>query len=67
MFPSQSSPCLRRRDRGAAGRSQDDVVFIPLAAARSRILGNVRGAARWALDFIMIKAVGNARNSRAGE
>ncbi len=48
---------LDKKGQGAAGRSQDDVVFIPLAAARSRVLGNVRGGARSALDFIMIKAV----------
>jgi putative ABC transport system permease protein len=39
----------------AAGRSQDDVVFIPLSAAKSRVLGAVRGATREALDFISIK------------
>ena len=48
---------LEKKGQGAAGRSQDDVVFIPLAAARSRVLGNVRGGTRSALDFIMIKAV----------
>jgi putative ABC transport system permease protein len=37
------------------GRSQDDVVFIPLSAAKSRVLGPVRGATRDALDFISIK------------
>jgi putative ABC transport system permease protein len=39
----------------AAGRSQDDVVFIPLSAAKSRVLGAVRGTTREALDFITIK------------
>ncbi len=46
---------LDRKGLGAAGRSQDDVVFIPLSAAKSRVLGAVRGATRDALDFISIK------------
>ena len=48
---------LDKKGLGAAGRSQDDVVFIPLAAAKSRVLGAVRGATRQALDFISIKVV----------
>jgi putative ABC transport system permease protein len=40
---------------GAAGRSQDDVVFIPMATAQSRVLGAVRGTRREALDFITVK------------
>ena len=46
---------LDKKGLGAAGRSQDDVVFIPLAAAKSRVLGAVRGTTREALDFISIK------------
>jgi len=46
---------LDKKGLGAAGRSQDDVVFIPLSAAKSRVLGAVRGATREALDFISIK------------
>ena len=37
---------LDKKGLGAAGRSQDDVVFIPLTAAKSRVLGAVRGATR---------------------
>jgi putative ABC transport system permease protein len=37
------------------GRSQDDVVFIPLSAGKSRVLGAVRGVTREALDFIAVK------------
>ena len=37
------------------GRSQDDVVFIPLSAGKSRVLGAVRGDTREALDFIAVK------------
>jgi putative ABC transport system permease protein len=47
---------LDRKGQGATGRSQDDVVFVPLLAAKSRLLGAVRGGTREALDFIMIKA-----------
>jgi putative ABC transport system permease protein len=46
---------LDQKGPGAAGRSQDDIVFIPLAAAKSRVLGAVRGNTREALDFISIK------------
>jgi len=45
---------LDKKGLGAAGRSQDDVVFIPLSA-KSRVLGAVRGTTREALDFISIK------------
>jgi putative ABC transport system permease protein len=37
------------------GRNQDDVVFVPLSAAKSRVLGAVRGNSRNALDFIVVK------------
>ncbi|WJR78260.1 ABC transporter permease [Bradyrhizobium sp. NP1] len=46
---------LDKKGLGAVGRSQDDVVFIPLSAAKSRVLGAVRGTTREALDFISIK------------
>ena len=47
---------LDKKGQGAAGRSQDDIVFIPLSTAQGRVLGKVRGSTRSALDFIMIKA-----------
>lgn len=46
---------LDKKGLGAAGRSQDDVVFIPLSAAKSRVLGAVHGTTRESLDFITIK------------
>jgi len=46
---------LDKKGLGAAGRSQDDVVFIPLSTAKSRVLGAVRGTTREALDYISIK------------
>jgi putative ABC transport system permease protein len=46
---------LDRKGQGAMGRNQDDVVFIPLSAAKSRVLGAVRGTSREALDFVVIK------------
>lgn len=46
---------LRRKGQGAAGRSQDDVVFVPLSTATSRLLGTVHGDRRGALDFILVK------------
>ena len=47
---------LERKGQGAAGRSQDDIVFIPLSTAKSRVLGSVRGPSREAMDLILIKA-----------
>jgi len=46
---------LEKKGQGAMGRNQDDVVFIPLSAAKSRVLGAVRGNTRDALDFIVVK------------
>jgi putative ABC transport system permease protein len=46
---------LDKKGLGPAGISQDDVVFIPLSAAESRVLGAVRGGSREALDFILVK------------
>jgi putative ABC transport system permease protein len=47
---------LERKGLGSAGRSQDDIVFIPLSAAKSRVLGAVRGTSRDALELILVKA-----------
>jgi putative ABC transport system permease protein len=47
---------LEKKGLSAAGRSQDDVVFIPLSTAKSRVLGAVRGTIREALNFIVVKA-----------
>lgn len=46
---------LDKKGQGATGRNQDDVIFIPLSAAKSRVLGAVRGNTRDALDFIVVK------------
>ena len=46
---------LDKKGQGAMGRNQDDVVFIPLSTAKSRVLGTVRGNTRDALDFIVVK------------
>jgi putative ABC transport system permease protein len=46
---------LGRKGQGASNRSQDDVLFIPLSTAKSRVLGAVRGAGREGMDFILIK------------
>jgi putative ABC transport system permease protein len=48
---------LDKKGLGSAGRSQDDIVFIPLSSAKSRVLGAVRGTTRDALDLILIKLV----------
>jgi putative ABC transport system permease protein len=46
---------LDKKGQGAMGRNQDDVIFIPLSTAKSRVLGAVRGNTRDALDFIVVK------------
>jgi putative ABC transport system permease protein len=46
---------LDKKGLGAAGLSQDDIVFIPLYTAKSRVLGAVRGTTREALELILIK------------
>lgn len=46
---------LDKKGIGAAGRSQDDVVFVPISTATSRVLGSVHGTTRQALDFIAVK------------
>lgn len=45
---------LGKKGQGAMGRNQDDVVFVPLSAAKRRLPG-LRGGARDAVDFIVIK------------
>jgi putative ABC transport system permease protein len=47
---------LQPKGQGAAGRSQDDVVFIPLETAKSRVVGAVRGTRRDAMELILVKA-----------
>jgi putative ABC transport system permease protein len=54
---------LDKKGLGAAGRSQDDVVFIPLSTAKSRLLGAVHGTTREALDFISVKVSDAAATS----
>jgi putative ABC transport system permease protein len=56
---------LDKKGLGAAGRSRDDVVFIPLSTAKSRVLGNVRGTTREALDFISVKVSDETATSEA--
>jgi putative ABC transport system permease protein len=46
---------LARKGVGSAGRSQDDVVFVPLSMARTRLLGEANGPKRNALDLISVK------------
>ncbi len=47
---------LDRKGQAASGRSQDDIVVIPLATARSRVLGGKHEANRETLDYILVKA-----------
>ena len=51
---------LDKKGQSASGRSQDDIVIIPLATARSRVLGNRQVTNRGALDYVLIKADENA-------
>jgi putative ABC transport system permease protein len=56
---------LARKGTGAAGHSQDDVVFVPLTMAKSRLLGEEGGVRRDALDFISVKLTDEADISAA--
>lgn len=58
---------LAEKGEGAAGRSQDDVVFVPLATAKSRVLGSVHRSTRDALDLILVKVSTVQAMGRAGE
>jgi putative ABC transport system permease protein len=51
---------LERKGQAASGRSQDDIVIVPLATARSRLLGGKHQVSREALDYVLIKAVDRA-------
>jgi putative ABC transport system permease protein len=48
---------LDRKGQAASGRSQDDIVMVPLGTARSRLLGGKHQTSREALDYVLIKAV----------
>jgi putative ABC transport system permease protein len=54
---------LDKKGLGAAGRSQDNVLFIPFSTAKSRVIGAVRGTNREALDFIAVKMSDSAATS----
>jgi putative ABC transport system permease protein len=58
---------LAEKGQGAAGRSQDDVVFIPLSTAQSRVIGAAHGTNRAAVDFIAVKLTGADAAERARE
>jgi putative ABC transport system permease protein len=58
---------LAAKGQGAAGRSQDDVVFIPLSTAQSRVLGAGHGTTRAALDFIAVKIIDVGGGERVRE
>jgi putative ABC transport system permease protein len=53
--PATVVAVLARKGVGGAGRSQDDVVFVPLSMARSRLLGEANGPKRNAVDLISVK------------
>jgi putative ABC transport system permease protein len=46
---------LDKKGQNAAGGSRDDVVIIPLATARTRVIGSQSNVNRQALDFIIVK------------
>jgi putative ABC transport system permease protein len=47
---------LDKKGQSASGRSQDDIVIIPLITARSRVLGNRQATNRGAVDYVLVKA-----------
>ena len=58
--PATIIAVLSPKGAGAAGRSQDDVVFVPLSMAKSRLLGAANIGTRGALDLISVKVVDSA-------
>src|SRR5271165_4611046 len=46
---------LSPKGAGGAGRSQDDVVFVPLSMAKSRLIGTANIGTRDSLDLISVK------------
>src|SRR5271165_2336716 len=51
---------LSPKGAGAAGRSQDDVVFVPLSMAKSRLIGTANIGTRDSLDLISVKVTDSA-------
>ena len=51
---------LDKKGQAASGRSQDDIVIVPLATARSRVLGSRQVTNRGVLDYILVKADNSA-------
>ena len=51
---------LSPKGSGAAGRSQDDVVFVPLSMAKSRLIGTANRGTRDSLDLISVKVADSA-------
>ncbi len=51
---------LSPKGAGAAGRSQDDVVFVPLSMAKSRLIGTANIGTRDSLDLISVKVADSA-------
>lgn len=52
---------LASKGQSASGRSQDDIVIIPLQTARSRVTAGQGGGDRRALDYILMKAAPEAK------
>lgn len=46
---------LQKKGKAASGRSQDDVIFIPLQTAKTRVMGTLRGTTRDSLDYVVMK------------
>ncbi len=55
--PATIIAVLSPKGAGAAGRSQDDVVFVPLSMAKSRLIGTANIGTRDSLDLISVKVV----------
>jgi putative ABC transport system permease protein len=53
--PATVIAVLAPKGAGVVGRSQDDVVFVPLSMARSRLVGAADSATRDSLELIAVK------------
>jgi putative ABC transport system permease protein len=47
---------LAEKGASGSGRDQDDVVFVPISAAKQRLFGGANSLDRGAVDYILVKA-----------
>lgn len=56
---------LSEKGASGSGRDQDDVVFLPISAAKQRLVGGANRLNRDAVDYILVKAESSEAMNRA--